>query len=61
MKQIEPLKKHVQTYENFHSLQIVESMPSEIEVMNKINEIIELVNELSKDKYDRDVANGIVW
>lgn len=61
MKQIEPLKKHVQTYENFQSIQIVESMPSEIEVMNKINEIIELVNELSKYKYDRDVANGNVW
>lgn len=46
MEKIEKLKKHEQVYENFYSKQIVTSMPSEVEVMNKINEVVEAVNHI---------------
>lgn len=50
MKHIEKLQANEQVYENYYSRQVVTNPPTNTQLMNKINEIIDVVNNLIDER-----------
>lgn len=50
MKQIEKLQANEQVYENYYSRQVVTNPPTNTQLMNKLNEIIDVVNKLIDER-----------